>query len=224
MALVLTALSIMAALRLTLNVSLFSLLPSNRPAVQRFFEISDAVGFQSLLISVIEVQQPLDQDILTEFIETLAEEYEGLPQITKVDFQRNSQQLLKLFDTLLTHLPLLLTSENLVKLSTKLSDEGIHQTLASNRQLLMTPLGSAAKELIRIDPLGVSELLFTNSNLPFRRGGGALEDGLYRTADQQTFFIFLTPEQPPQNMDFSKKLMSQIDIVDNRQIDSISKQ
>ena len=60
MALVLTALSVTAALRLKLNVSLFSLLPSNRPTVQRFFEISDAVGFQSLLISVIEVQHPLD--------------------------------------------------------------------------------------------------------------------------------------------------------------------
>jgi predicted RND superfamily exporter protein len=224
LALVLTALSIVAALRLKLNVSLFSLLPSNRPAVQRFFEISDAVGFQSLLISVIEVQQPLDQDILTEFIETLAEQYQGLPQIAKVDFQQDSQRLLKLFDTLLTHLPLLLTSENLVKLSTKLSDEVIHQTIATNRQLLMTPLGSAAKELIKIDPLGVSELLFTSSNLPFRRGHGSLEDGFYQTADQQTFFIFVTPEQPPQNMDFSKRLMTQIDIVENQVHDLISSQ
>ena len=224
MALVLTALSIVAALRLKLNVSLFSLLPSNRPSVQQFFEISDAVGFQSLLISVIEVQQPLDQDILTEIIETLAEQYQGLPQISKVDFQQDSQQLLNLFDTLLAHLPLLLTSENLVKLSTKLSDEAIHQAIATNRQLLMTPLGSAAKELIKIDPLGVSELLFTSSNLPFRRGGGSLEDGFYQTADQQTFFIFVTPEQPPQDMDFSKRLMTQIDIVENQVLDLISSQ
>ena len=91
LALVLTALSIAAALRLNLSVSLFSLLPTNRPAVQRFFEISEAVGFQSLLISVIEVQQPLEQTTLAEFIETLAQQYESLPQITKVEFQQDPQ-------------------------------------------------------------------------------------------------------------------------------------
>ena len=60
MALVLTAISIMAALRLRLNLSLFSLLPSGRPEVQRFFEITEEVGFQSLLISVITVDETLD--------------------------------------------------------------------------------------------------------------------------------------------------------------------
>ena len=223
-ALVLTTLSIAAAFRLNLNVSLFSLLPANRPAVQRFFEISEAVGFQSLLISVIEVQQPLEQTTLSEFIATLAEQYENLPQITKVEFQQDPQQLLKLFDIFLDHLPLLLTTEKLEKLSNKLSDDAIDQTIMSNRQLLMTPLGSAAKELIKIDPLGVAELLFASSQLPFRRQGGSFEGGLYRTSDQQTFFIFLTPKQPPQNMDFSKKLMSQIEIVENPVLESMSKQ
>ena len=51
-AMVLTAISIMAALRLKLNLSLFSLLPSDRPEVQHFFDIAEEVGFQSLLISV----------------------------------------------------------------------------------------------------------------------------------------------------------------------------
>ncbi len=223
-ALVLTALSTAAAFRLNLNVSLFSLLPSNRPAVQRFFEISEAVGFQSLLISVIEVRQPLDQTILTEFIETLAGQYADLPQITKVEFQQDPQQLLNLFDTLLAHLPLLLTPDNLQKLSDKLSDDAINQKIVSNRQLLMTPLGPGAKEILRLDPLGVSELLFASSELPFQRAGRSFGEGLYRTADQRTFFIFLTPEQPPQNMDFSRKLMARIEFIDKHVLDSVSTQ
>jgi len=224
LALVLTALSIAAAWRLNLNVSLFSLLPANRPAVQRFFEISEAVGFQSLLISVIDVQQPMAPVIITELIETLASQYEGLPHISKVEYQRDPQQFLKLFDTLLAHLPVLQTPENLKNLSNRLQDDVIQQTLVSNRRLLMTPLGSAAKELIRIDPLGVAELFFSSSKLPFSREGGTFEEGLYGTADRQTFFIFLTPGQPPQNMEFSKKLMTQIHIVDNHVLDSVSKQ
>jgi len=54
-AMVLTVISIMATLRLKLNLSLFSLLPSDRPEVQRFFDIAEEVGLQSLLISVISV-------------------------------------------------------------------------------------------------------------------------------------------------------------------------
>ena len=71
MALILTAISIMAALRLKLNLSLFSLLPSDRPEVQRFFEITEEVGFQSLLISVITVDETLDVSTITELMDTV---------------------------------------------------------------------------------------------------------------------------------------------------------
>ena len=113
MAMVLTVISTMAALRLKLNLSLFSLLPSGRPEVQRFFDIAEEVGFQSLLISVIEVDGNPDMPVIAEFMDTLAGHYAESPMIAKVDYRRNSEQLLNMFDTLLAYIPLLLAPENM---------------------------------------------------------------------------------------------------------------
>jgi len=223
MAMVLTAISIMAALRLKLNLSLFSLLPSDRPEVQRFFDIAEEVGFQSLLISVIEVDGNLDMPVIAEFMDTLAGHYAESPMIAKVDHRRDSEQLLSMFDTLLAYIPLLLTPENMEKLSENLTDEKIEQKVRENRQLLMTPLGPAGKRMISLDPLGLGDLLFSTLQIPFHQKGELNETGLYRTRNNRTYFMFLTPTEPPQDITFSKKLMQAIDVVEKRVLGEVSK-
>jgi predicted RND superfamily exporter protein len=223
MALVLTVISIMAALRLRLNLSLFSLLPSDRPEVQRFFEITEEVGFQSLLISVITVDETLDMSTITEFVDTLAEQYAENPMISKVDYQRGPEQLLNIFDTLLPHIPLLLTAENMEKLSENLTNENIEQKIHENRQLLMAPLGQAGKHMLTLDPLGLGDLFFSTLQIPFQQKGGSNETGLYRTRNNRTYFMFLTPTEPPQDLAFSKKLMQEVDAMEKQVLGEVSK-
>ncbi len=222
-AMVLTVISAMAALRLKLNLSLFSLLPSDRPEVQRFFEVAEEIGFQSLLISVIEVDETLDGPVIIEILDTLAGQYARNPAITKVDYRRNPGQLLNMFDTLLAYIPLLLTAENMEKLSEILTNENIKQKVRENRQLLMTPLGPAGKRMIAIDPLGLGDLLFSTLQIPFHQKGGPNETGLYRTENKRTYFMFLTPTEPPQNITFSKKLMQDIHDVEKQVLGDVSK-
>ena len=223
MALVLTAISITAALRLRLNLSLFSLLPSGRPEVQRFFEISEEVGFQSLLISVITVDETLDVHTITEFMETLAGQYAENPMISKVDYQRDPEQLLNMFDTLLAYIPLLLTAENMEKLSENLTSENVEQKVRENRQLLMTPLGQAGKRMLTLDPLGLGDLFFSTLQIPFHQRGGLNETGLYRTRNNRTYFMFLTPLEPPQDIAFSKKLMREVVAMEKQVLGDVSK-
>jgi len=224
MAMVLTVISVMAALRLKLNLSLFSLLPSGRPEVQRFFEIGEKVGFQSLLISVIEVNETLDEPAITEFVNTLAGQYAENPAITKVDYRRDPGQLLDMFDTLLAHIPLLLTAEDMEKLSENLTSKKIEQKIRENRQLLMTPLGPAGKRMIVMDPLGLGDLLFSTIQIPFHQKGVLNEAGLYRTRNNRTYFMFLTPTEPPQDIAFSKKLMQDIHDIEKQVLGDVSKQ
>jgi len=222
MAIFLTAVSIVAALQLKLNLSLFSLLPSDRPEVQRFFEITEEVGFQSLLISVIEMDETLDVHVIDEFMDSLAEQYAESPMITKVDYRRDPEQLLNLFDTLLAHVPLLLTTENLQRLSENLTNEMIEQKVRENRQLLMTPLGPTGKRMLTMDPLGIGELLFATLQIPFHQQGGLKETGLYRTKDKRIYFMFLTPAEPPQDIVFSKTLMQKIQAIEKQVLAGIS--
>ncbi|MFC1875668.1 RND family transporter [Thermodesulfobacteriota bacterium] len=223
MALILTAISIMAALRLKLNLSLFSLLPSDRPEVQRFFEITEEVGFQSLLISVITVDETLDVSTITELMNTLAGQYAENPMISKVDYQRDPDQLLNMFDTLLAYIPLLLTAENMEKLSENLTSENIEQKVRENRQLLMTPLGQAGKRMLTLDPLGLGDLFFSTLQIPFHQQGGLHETGLYRTKNNRTYFMFLTPIEPPQDIAFSKKLMREVVAMEKQVLEDVSK-
>ncbi len=223
MALVLTAISVMAALRLKLNLSLFSLLPSGRPEVQRFFEVTEEVGFQSLLISVITVDETLDMSAVTEFMDTLAEQYAENPMISKVDYQRDPEQLLNMFDTLLAYIPLLLTKENMKKLSENLTSENIEKKIHENRQLLMTPLGQTGKRMLTLDPLSLGDLFFSTIQIPFRPKGGFNETGLYRTKNMRTYFMFLTPTESPQDIVFSKKLMQEVHAMEKHVLGDVSK-
>jgi len=223
-AMVLTVISVMAALRLKLNLSLFSLLPSDRPEVQRFFEIAEEIGFQSLLISVIEVDEALDEQVIIEFMDTLAGQYAKSPVVTKVDYRRDPEQLLNMFDSLLAHIPVLLATENIEKLSKILTNKNIEQKIRENRQLLMTPLGPAGKRMIAIDPLGLGDLLFSTLQIPFKQKSGLNEDGVYRIKNNHTYFMFLTPTEPPQDIAFSKKLMQDIHDIEKQVLADVSKQ
>jgi uncharacterized protein len=223
LALVITAISILGVMRLHLNLSLFSLLPSGRPEVQRFFEITEEVGFQSLLISIIEVDESLKMPDITEFMDTLAHRYAENPLIAKVDYRRDPEQLLSLFDTLLPHVPLLLTPENMQKLSQNLTDKKIHQKIRENRQLLLTPLGPAGKRMIAVDPLGIGERLYSTLHIPFHQKGGPNQTGLYRSNSSPVYFMFLTPIAPPQDIVFSKKLMQEIDTMEKEVIGELAK-
>jgi len=209
-ALILTALSVLAALRLRLNLSLFSLLPSNQPEVQRFFDITETVGFQSLLISVVETDEGIAPAIVTELLDTLAEQYGHIPQVTKVAYQQDPEPLDDLFSTLLSHMALLLPLESLTPLADKLTDESIRQKIQENRQILMTPLGPLGKKILSTDPLGMGELLLASVSLPFEHRDRLNSSGQYQLEGRSTFFIFLTPSEPPQDIDFSKKLMHDI--------------
>lgn len=223
MAVVVTAVALTLAFQIRLNPSLFSLLPSDRPEVQRFFEITEKIGFQSLLISVIEVDPGVDQTAINEMIDLLAHEYAELPMIAKVEYRYEPDKLLDIFDTLLPYVPLMLAPDQIDQLAANLSDENIHIRIRENRQILLSLMGWGGKRILTTDPLGVTELFLERDDLPFQQKGVQKQPGLYRTMDDQTFFIFLTPTEPPQNISFSKTLMQSVKATEKFVLDEVQR-
>ena len=74
----------------------------------------------------------------------------------------------------------------------------------------MTPLGIAAKELVHVDPLGIRDILGTSLTVPTGKRTVKTHSGYYRTKEGN-YIIFLKPEKPPQNVAFSKRLMTRVD-------------
>ncbi len=207
----LSLIAILLSLHLRLDPNFFSLLPSADPGVKTFFEIADEIGFQSRLIAVVERPDHLAAGAAEAFVEKFAHRLEKSPLIQTVNYRTPEIDWPKRFDHLLAYLPLLLNTQELENLAHKLSDQAIATQVRTNRQLLMTPLGIASQELIALDPLGLRDVLGPRRDL----GTGPQQalspsPGIYRTADEGMYFLFITPTEPPQNIAFSKRLMQTV--------------
>jgi len=208
--LLLTLLAIILTTQIKLDLNFFSLLPSDNPSAHAFFEISQKIGFQSLLIAVIEIPPDFDRENAESFVNILARNFEQSQMIKEVEYKSGDLPLPSLFGTFLEHLPLFLKESDLEKLIPKFTEEGIRKKVRENKRLLMAPFSFRAKELVFNDPLGLRELLEpkmlmysgTQTISPFK--------GYYRTRRGGTYFLFIRPTKPPQHITFSKKLMAEI--------------
>jgi len=205
----LTLIAIILSTRLKLDLNLISLLPSDNPSVDVFFDVIETIGIQSTLIALVEMPRNIDQKDSEAIVEHLSKKYAQSRLITEIEYKNETKQLSNFFQICLEHLPQLLKAGNLNKLAQKLSDEEIHKQVFENKKILMTPFGIAAKELVYVDPLGLRNLLESSLTVPTGQRTIKLHSGYYRTKEGD-YIIFMKPEKPPQDVYFSKKLMAEV--------------
>jgi predicted RND superfamily exporter protein len=205
----LTLFSIFLATRLKLDLNLIALLPSDNPSVNVFFDVVETIGIQSTLIALVEMPQHIDQKDSEAIVQHLSKKYAQSRLITEIEYKNETRQLSNFLQIYLEHLPQLLKAGDLTKFAQKLSDEGIHKQVLENKKILMTPFGIAAKELVYVDPLGLRNLLGNSLTVPTGKRTIKLYSGYYRTKGGN-YIIFMKPEKPPQDLYFSKKLMTEV--------------
>jgi len=212
-ALVLTLLAFVGIARLDLNVDLFALLPEKNAAVDRVMAISRAVGIQSLLVAVVHVSPVVTDTRARNLVDQVAQRLAALNTVSEVRFRHRPQDRLALLHNLLTHLPLLLDKPGLEQLAERLSNTGIAAQIHQNRQLMMTPLGVGVREYMLQDPLGLSDIFLSGVQVPPDPAGFSSSHGYYRDRGGHTYFLFVTPVSPPQDMAFSRQLMKAVEQV-----------
>ena len=220
----LTFIAITLAAQLKLDLNFFSLLPSNNTEVHNFFKITEETGIHSLLIALVEIPPGYDRTKSESFVDILAENLAGSRLIHDVEYKSEEKQMSSLFKTFIEHFPLFLKAEDLEKLTHILSDDEIHRQVIENKTLLMTPFGIAAKELVYIDPLGLRKLLKENITVPAGKQPLSPHKGYYRTDEGKTYLLFIKPENPPQDITFSKKLMMEVHHLENISLSEFSDQ
>jgi len=191
-------------------MNFYSLLPDHNEEVRIFFDITNRIGEHSLLIAVISISSRDEADTGESFIETFAENLAGSPLIKNVTFKNNGREFQSVFGTLLDYLPLFLQVEDLELLASHLTDEEIRHQVQQNKNLLMTPFGMAARDIIAADPLGIRELFEHRFTSPAAKQINSGRTGYFRTDDGSTYFIFISPHRPPQDLSFSRDLMKTV--------------
>ena len=209
-AVLLTLIAIVLTTQLRLDLNLFSLLPSDNPRVSAFFEIAEEIGFQSLLIGVVEMPPNCDSEKSEHFIDVLAKNFAQSPLIHEVEYKSGEIGLSSLFQKFMAYLPLFLKDQDLKRLTLKLSDAEIHGQVRENKKLLMTPFGIVTTEFVCLDPLGLRALLESKITLTPAKQPMRPHKGYYCAKEGGTYFLFLKPTEPPQNLNFSKQLMAEV--------------
>ena len=204
-----TLVSIGLATRLKLDLNLISLLPSDNPSVDAFFDVVETIGIQSTLIALVEMPPDLDEKDSEAIVEHLSRTYAQSRMITETEYKSEARHLSSLFQMLLEYFPQLLSTEDLTALTRKLSDDGIYRQVLENKKLLMSPFGIAAKELVYVDPLGLRDVLGSALTVPTGKRTIKPHSGYYRT-EQGDYVIFIKPRKPPQDVSFSKELMKEV--------------
>jgi len=219
---ILTVFAIILTSQLKLDLNFFSLLPSENPSVRAFLEVSEDFGMQSFLVLMVEPLPGLDQNKSEYFVDLLARKLRHSALISEIAYKNREPKPKSLEKQLVKYLPGILKQADLKRLAAQLSDDEITEQIKKNKLLLMTPFGTALKEAINTDPLGLRNVLIPTLSQFSGKQPAGLSRGYYRTSDERTYFLFIQPNKPPQDIPFSKKLMAAVREIERAALSAFS--
>lgn len=205
--------AVLLCFRLRLDLNFLSLLPPDNIQTRTFFEVTEKVGLQSILISSVDMPREMPANTREAVVRSIADRYARSTLIDEVDFRRDQFDLGRIYPVLLRYLPHLLKPDDVGRLHRMVTDEEIHRRVRSNKKLLLTPFGVAAKQMVVMDPLGLGTLLEGSLSIPSKSLVQKGHNGFYSTGDGN-YLIFLKPRRPPQDIRFSKCLMAEMKVME----------
>lgn len=211
MVLIFSAITFLISLFFTLRAEFESdvskLLPRDARITNTYFRFLKDFGGIDRLIIVFETEE----DILNQisFIEDFGSRLKNSILIEDVEY-RIGGEIKKYFEEIFLKKALLLLSEDdITLLQKRLSPEAIREEIEKTRERLLSPLGSAAKEIILMDPLNLSSI-FRKYLRPQSGMKMDLSDGYYISEDRTMLLMIVKPKGSAQDIAFDRKLMEEL--------------
>jgi uncharacterized protein len=201
-------LSGIAISRLRLDADVLNLVPKNDPVINAYLETLREFGTFDYLMVLVEIPQGVAVDPYTEFADRLAARLVVLPEIESVDHRIEAPE--KLLEQLLPQSLLFLDAAGREEVAARVTPEGIRARVAELRRRLATPQSIVLRDIVRLDPLGLSEVLI--QRVESSRGGMAVDwtSGYFLSQDQQLLLLVVKPKRPPQDIDFNQAMLDGI--------------
>lgn len=195
--------------RLSFNTDMLSLLPREDPAVRTYVEALEDFGSSTFLLVAMRIPEGAVVDPYETLTDRIAAKLSRLPELKSVQHKVGDPQ--ELLRTFYPKALLFLDEAGRKKLEERLSDEGIRRHVSEVRRQIATPQGLAAKELLRIDPLGLADVFL--GRLQSSRGTLRVDwtSGYYLSRDHTMLLILAEPVRPPQDIKFAEQLADKID-------------
>ena len=205
---ILVALSVGLILRLTFDTDILNLLPRKNPAVRAYIETLQDFGSSTLLIIAVRIPEGAVADPYETFADELAGRLSKLPELKQVEHRIGDPE--ELLRTFFPKSVLFLDANGRRQLAARLTDDGIRQRVSELRRQLSTPQGLAVKQLAKLDPLGLAQILL--GRVESSRGSLQVDwtSGYYLSRDHRMLLILAEPTQAPQNLKFNERLVTGI--------------
>lgn len=195
------------ATRLRLDPDILKLVPQNNREVNEFRDLLKTTGTLDFHVVVLQFPRGADPATYGPLIDSIGTRLRASKHIGQASW--SIPDPLTLVDKVLPYSMLLLTPEELGEVATKLSDEGIRESVARNRALLQTPQSSMMKQVVQIDPFNLLPIFMKKLQ---GAGGGMkldLSSGYYVSGDRSSAIIIARPRNAAQDLTFSRAVMEE---------------
>lgn len=200
------------ATRLTLDADLLALLPRDDPAIAAFADTLERFGSTEELMVVVRIPKGVVLPPYLTFAGELAARLRELDSITAVEAQVGSPD--QLVRRMFPHALLFLREPQLDRLQGRLADDGIRDRARELRRLLATPQGGLMKQLLVLDPFGLSDLLLERIRPDGRASLQAdFDSGYYLSRNRRLLLIFAQPARPPHDLAFTEAMIAEVEEV-----------
>ena len=220
-AVLLAVLALVAGTRLSFDPDLLNLIPQKNKQVNDFRKVLKDMG--TIDYHIVAMNMPAGHDVheYDSLIEQIATGYRTNPRIEDVTYKFPNP--LDFIDIVLPKALLFLTPAELNEVATKLSDEGIRESVARNKSILETPQAFAMKTLVQYDPFNLAPLFLRK----FSSAGGGFKidasSGYYLSADHSTLLILTKPRRPAQDVPFAKQLLAEGSLLEAKALSDFQK-
>ena len=208
---VLLLLSVLASLRLRFDTEILNLLPADDPVVQQFRDTLEQFGSLDVLLIVVRLPEDAATAPYFDFVDRLGPRLEALPEFEYVDYRIGSVD--ELVEEFFPNAFLFLDQPALVQVGERLEEGAIRDRAAELRSALRTPQSVALADLLKLDPLGISDVFL--DQLSGTRGDLKVDwtSGYVLSRDKQMLLMIGKPVEPAQEVEFGRRLVAAVDRV-----------
>lgn len=206
---VLLLLSVLASMRLRFDTEILNLLPADDPVVQQFRETLEQFGSLDVLLIVVRIPADVATAPYFDFVDRLGPRLEALPEFEYVDYRIGSVD--ELVEEFFPNAFLFLDEPALEQVGDRLEEDAIRARAAELRSALRTPQSVALADLLKLDPLGISDVFL--DQLSGTRGDLKVDwtSGYVLSKDKQMLLMIGKPTEPAQEVEFGRRLVAAVD-------------
>ena len=197
------------ATRLRFDPDVLHLLPKSDPAVVTYRETLEQFGSADYFAVGIRIPDEAPLDPYEAFADELADRLAARTDLIRTVEHRIGEPE-ELLAQILPGAVLFLDEPARERLAAKLTDEELGRRAQELRRLLETPQAVAMKEVVKLDPVGLSGIFL--ERIGGQRGPLAVDwtSGRYLSRDHRLLLVLAKPTANPQDLEFNQRLFDAI--------------